>query len=231
MLLFPAGIDAKINASTPCIRTPLGSLSMTVHTSNGNVLDDKGVAVRVLPSGAFVYSSKNKHVEVEILQVVLPLPEPRFGVVDGYEAFVIRVRALESIDNLSIACRWTQLPVDATNGPESGECLDAQTWETSSTRVTIGTQDGETLAGRAKRGERLPAHLQTVFGLDTVIYLADGLSVPIPNLNQGELCQIHFIVAWAPQRINNDVATWLAVDREPEFILEQAGCADHLIFK
>jgi hypothetical protein len=223
--LFPAGTAANNKTRIPCICTPIGSLCVSVCAPIGNSVHGHNFTVRLLPSGAFVYECQAKQVEVEILLLVLPLPESRFGVVSGCEAAVVRLRAAESVGGLLIACRWEQTPSEATSGPENGENLDAHTWETSSTCVTIGTKDGEALAANASRDDWMPSRLKSVFSLDTVMHLADGLAVPIAGLERGELCQVHFIVAWSPPRVGEDVATWLAVDRRPDRILEQAGCA------
>jgi hypothetical protein len=56
------------------------------------------------------------------------------------------------------------------------------------------------------------------------------LAVPLPSLEAGEQCQVHFALAWSPTGRDGEdgersVATWLAVDQDAGSILEGAGCA------
>ena len=91
--------------------------------------------------------------------------------------------------------------------------------------ITLGTEDGEALAERARRGEGLPPRLAPrLDNLGLVEYTVAGLRVPLPPLLQGEVCQVGFTVAWAPWEPDR-LATWLAVDSPPHQLLAGSGCS------
>ena len=168
---------------------------------------------------------------VELLRASVRPRLPAGMQLDGCEAAVWRYRARSDGLALTLRCGWDILPEGADGGPESGQALDAQTWDVGSQSVTIGTEDSEWLAQRAARGLWMPQRLESE--LETadpypVTYLSDGLQITLPDLAQGEIGQVHFVVAWAKRLHEKDASTWFAVDMPPERILEQAGCIDVL---
>jgi len=142
--------------------------------------------------------------------------------VDGCIAALWRVVAGRGTGSIEIHCRWLSSPGEGD--PRSGESLHALTWIRAGIAVTMGTEDAETLAGRAAAGGLgLPQRLQSLFvEPDSIRYVADGLITVLPPLEAGEACEGHFVIAWGPE--TEDLATWMAVDQpHPELSLKVAG--------
>jgi hypothetical protein len=117
------------------------------------------------------------------------------------------------------------------DGGGSGEGWADYAWSDGSTVVAIGTEVAEGLGHRAARGDGLPRRLaEGLRGVDALAYRQDGFGVGIPSLEAGELCQVHFAIAWGPYRVpageyqgevNSDPT--LDTDLNARFILESAG--------
>jgi hypothetical protein len=152
--------------------------------------------------------------EIELL--IAELPTTRLdATVDGCVAAIWRVRASRSGESVRFECRWASEATYTDVGPESGQALDAQTWTGGNMRVTIGTLDPDALVDAAREGW-LPARWANLIDPNTVVYLSDGFDLVFPPLQAGEHCQAHFVVAWAPYpAAEEDVSTWLAVNRSP----------------
>lgn len=198
----------------PAITTPLGDVRLGA-TIEGVALGEPSAAARLSSPPGIVFSWERPAAQVELLIAALPATRPDAHV-DGCLAAVWRVRVVQPVHTLELECRWAPRAHYTEVGPESGEALDAQTWRGAQTRVTIGTLDCDALTTAARDG-LLPARWADQLGPGAVRYEPDGLVLALPAAEPGEQCQAHFIVAWAPQpEPEDDVATWLAVDRSPQ---------------
>lgn len=107
-------------------------------------------------------------------------------------------------------------------GPDTGECLFAQTWDTPLVKISMGTEDEECFKSRAYHNCWMPPRFEPLITLDWLLFLDNGLQVNFPPLQQNDCIQVQFIIAWVSQP-NNTVATWLAVDQFQKNIYQYAG--------
>jgi hypothetical protein len=138
---------------------------------------------------------------------------------------VWRVKSL--IDNLDCEFHAVLHPKETfkiEGGVNSGEGLEAFTWDNKLFNLSLGTQDGATLVHRSKINDRMPNCFDAEDEMsqhNIVQYLNNGINVPIPKIMKEELCQVHFAIAWA--KYNDDYSTWFAVDLNSKSILLNEG--------
>jgi hypothetical protein len=95
--------------------------------------------------------------------------------------------------------------------PETGECLDAQSWESEDTIVLSGTEDFETLE------KRLP---DTGLNLTTwPPFPDDGLHIVLPLLQANQKVSLHYIVASNALPEPKECSCWFAVDINHDEVL------------
>lgn len=100
------------------------------------------------------------------------------------------------------------LRIDAisTNGsPESGECLDAQSWDLDGGIMMLGTEDGESLQSRMDWSS---------FSIESgcpLSYLSDGFELSVNYIPPHVELDFHFVLAYSRVNLGDD-ATWFAVD-------------------
>jgi hypothetical protein len=212
----------------PVVDTPLGAICIAVE------IDDRRQSRR--PDFSYdldqnrhllIWEDNGLHAELLLIQFRPDLPSDLQ--IQECWAAVWRVQASENLGRCRFVAEWEDGYTWSEGGPESGEGLDAQTWWDVANMVTVGTQDGESLLRRAREGDHLPARWSTAESLgcsdpaclSLVEYGGSFLSVPLPEMRPGDLCQVHFVIAWSG--VDQDVATWFAVDQVPEVILRSAS--------
>lgn len=221
MLFQGSEVGHATAPSEPRIRTPFGEMASYAVMASLDTLSTLPDEQRVLSSGAEWRSWSTGSARAELLVAPYSPHLPEGRVVLGCQAILWRLRALTHVTRPTFACQWGDLPADADGGPDSGEGLDALTWQLNSARLSLGTEDGEYLRARATKGSLMPARLATELNASTVHYLADGLSVPLPSLQPSELVQLHFIVAWTSPGGPDLADTWFAVDQPASTVLTQ----------
>lgn len=163
------------------------------------------------------------HAEAVLLRPVNPFRE--MYPVAECRAFLWRVRLIQPVASLHFSCRLHANQL-LESGPDSGQFLDAQTWETENIRVTIGTHDDVILSSLAGKGDMLPPRYETPrpwpWEYLFVAYLPDGFNVTFTDAEASDEFQIHFAVAWSFDD-KEAVATWYAVDTDAERILAGVG--------
>jgi hypothetical protein len=178
-----------MNSSQHTIDTPLGRLQ-----------------VRTIGAG---------DVAINVIKPEIQLPHGMS--VSSTVAVLIHISALEPLANVRCECVWDDSPV--AGDPESGECLDAQSWDSNGYRVTIGTEDFEAL------GRRLP-FLGLTEAEYPVIYSDSGLTIVIPTVPKLTEFSLHFVIAWRSLPDPAEISTWIAVDI-PHSRLEEANKTLH----
>ena len=94
----------------------------------------------------------------------------------------------------------------ATKGcAESGEHLDAQSWELPIGFLMIGTEDGDVLNERMPWIETTPRDQHY-----PVEYLDNGFRLSLPYVPPSTLVEFHFVLAYNTVESDN-VAEWIAV--------------------
>ena len=229
--------DAK-----PEIVTPLGTLTLDAEFGGIVIGDLKTSSSYRLELDGYLFNWTLDGVIAELL-----LCRPRFTLPEGMSvtdcwAGMWRLRATAAAlpgERPEFSCRWEPGYQWTEGGPNSGEGLDAQTWENADALVTVGTADCDWLSGQAKRGLQ-PPRWTDILGwnysgitpdaatgrIDPVVYLGDGFRLVLPELSADETCQVQFVVAWAPNTGDErvDASTWYAVDQRPEDIVASAAC-------
>lgn len=233
--ILDTAADAK-----PEIVTPLGVLAFDAEFDGIIIGDLKTSSSYCLERSGYLLNWTIDGVVAELL-----LCRPRFTLPEGMSvtdcwAGMWRLRATTAATGPDecpeFSCRWEPGYQWTEGSPETGEGLDAQTWENVQTKVTVGTTDCEWLSGHAQQGI-LPHRWADMLGwnygettgkIDPITYLKDGIQVILPELNMGEMCQVQFVVAWSLSTGDEqaDVSTWYAADQRPEDILAGAGCEE-----
>ena len=162
--------------------------------------------------------SNSFEAELLICSPSLCLPDNMY--VEGCQAAVWRIVLHDKAFACDFYANWCNGFVWTDGGPNSGENLEAQTWESEEYEVSVGTQDGEMLQARAVNNELMPVEFNSCINpLALVKCTKTGLVVPIEQVFTNQICQIHFVVAWAPKK-QDDVSTWYAVDVSHRNILK-----------
>lgn len=147
--------------------------------------------------------------EVEVSAPILPAHLK----ISECRIFKWKIKATEDRSSFKAICKFEpNCKVDG--GPESGEHLDAQGWESEKHILSLGTDDGEYLNFRAEKNI-LPKRFatQNPDGLSWVNYVDNGLEIEVPDLLKNEYIELRFSIAWKEKEQNeNDVSTWFAVD-------------------
>jgi hypothetical protein len=139
-----------------------------------------------------------------VIKVIKPnIQLPPGMSVDQTVAILINLSASESLENVRAECIWDHSP--GAGDPESGECLEAQSWDSNGYRVTIGTEDFEALS------RRLP-FLAFTEAQYPVIYSDQGLAIDIPEVPKHKEFSLHFVIAWRLLPDPAEISTWVAVD-------------------
>lgn len=232
----------------PKIVTPLGTLTLDAEFDGILIGDLKPSATYQLERGGHLFRWTLDGFTAELLLCRPHFSLPAGMTVDDCWAGMWRLRTSVINERPEFSCAWRPDSLWTERGPESGEGLDAQTWEAGPVRVTVGTMDADWLSGHANRG-LLPIRWAELLGwgyggigadpdtgkIDPVVYLENGFRLVLPMLEAGEQCQVQFVVAWSGKPSGdgdadadadrNAVSTWFAVDRRPEEILAGVGCS------
>ena len=166
----------------------------------------------------FVWALPQCRVELALWRVVPELPEG-MRIAEGWIGHW-RVR-LEAASRLPLLrCSLADGDEGCEGSPESGENLDAKTWEDGRRRITIGTEDSEALGLRA--GGTLPSEwrepLHAFVGARSpegweypVRYEPDGVALVLPEAPGAQVCDFHHAVAWQDVGAGDKTSTWYAV--------------------
>lgn len=221
MLFDGVEVGRTTLATAPSFVTPFGELVTCAVAGELDTRRSVPAEQRLLPSGAEWRRWCTDSVVAEVLiGPYFPVLPPEMDVA-GCQAAVWRVQANRHVVEPALSCQWHILPAGAQGGPNAGESLDAQNWDIGKVTLSLGTEDGEYLAARAKQGLHVPGRLAPELHAGTVQYIDHGLRVPFSSLQPDEIVQVHFIVAWASHDQANRADTWFAVDQLPSALLRQ----------
>ncbi len=170
-------------------------------------------ATQSFPFGNILLSSVSSPAldNVLVIQRVAYKPVLPSGMaVDLVAAYRIALKLSEPVHSFSfdITIPACQAPGD-TN---SGEGLDAQSWDLDEARLMLGTEDGDALR---RRMPWLPSDEQS-YPID---YLSNGFRISIPYIAPNNNVGFHFVLAYN-QVDRGDDSEWFAVDVPHEKLCE-----------
>jgi hypothetical protein len=133
------------------------------------------------------------------------------------KAYVILVTLLPASEfrEIIVRCHWLDA-MQVVGDPESGQNLDAQTWQTNGWIVAIGTEDFEVLE------TRLPQCGFTERNYP-VRYHPHRIEVHTPSMQEDFPVTLHFVVAINPWPEPMESSAWFALDVPHDTVLTLAG--------
>jgi hypothetical protein len=209
----------------PAIETPAGTISFDIRIKGCSLSSQRTETICFqLENGALLarYSHKDYIAELLICEPAVRIPEHME--IDKAAAAVWRLRASNDLTDCVFNAEMN--PQGKDGWPESGEGLEAMTWENSGCKLTLGTEDGTVLVHRARMQDMMPDRFQAedeISQYQIVRCVPNGIAVPIPELRKGEICQVHFAAAWNRPREEGDAAAWFAVETDGRSILSSCG--------
>lgn len=133
--------------------------------------------------------------------------------VDIAAALVGQVSSIQAIHHFRFALQFaTSVP---TGLPESGESLDAQSFDIGGSRVMIGTEDGAAIASRLQWFPLSDANYP-------VRYLNNGFELAFECIPPNTILDFHFIIAYNARASENS-SEWFAVDVRHTSVLQLDG--------
>ncbi len=227
MKLFHSQFFKPCGSENLCVlATPLGNLALIVQDLlSKQTLNSGSRCFQHVSRAAKIYQSYSSTCILEVLHVDLASQQSLSSLKVTCEAMIVRLHCYSGPLSLRIALSWLPGSHWTASDVESGEGLAARTWTDEQVIASIGTEDVEYLASRARREIWMPHRFsQLLSNHEEIIQLAqEGVSVLPPSLENGDLLQVHFVVASARQNTDG-VSTWLAVDQRPSFLLDSADC-------
>ena len=217
------------------LQTPLGNIHLNAMIDGTEITGESPTNTHRLPSGGWLAGWHRKAFDLELLVCrplfTLPVDAPLTDCWAG----LWRLRANAMLDTCTFTAIWEVGYTWEEGGPNSGQFEYTKTWDDGQTEVSIGTDDGDFLAIRSRRGDGLPTEWESYFlsspnqfdwfWLQSVHIDVgnNGLAAPLPPLKAGGECQIHFAVAWSPKSPLG--ASGFAVARGASEILAGANCS------
>lgn len=222
MSLFPTHVGTRSSTQiAPMLDTPFGVVEFGVHLGDVRVDPDAATSFRSGEVARLVW--QHGGATAELLLAPYPLPEAGSADRAGVDcwAAVLRVYAERPLASVLFSCLWRAGATwTVAEGGASGEGLEAQRWSDGEQVVTIGTADAEALYQEAHGAGLLPAQwrerlrAEAEEARDLVQQSRAGFRLRLPGLEPGERAQVHYLLAWGPDQLE-EVLTWLAVGDTP----------------
>lgn len=196
---------------TPSIVTPLGTLSFNLITNELNLFHTD-YTVYTLSESSFLFLWESDYCTAKLLIHKFEYNLFDDHVVDENWISVLHMIAKTDLENIDFEAHFRPISVSLKGWPNSGEYLEAITFDDEKIYVTIGTEDGEVLVHRSRNGMNYPSGLKQflqnkkIDPLGFIKYFDNGLVIPIPFIPNGQLLELHFTLSWGP----DEYATWEA---------------------
>lgn len=172
---------------------------------------------------------------IKVREFKLPNPIYNGDKIRNSIGWSIQIESLkENKEQLIFHCRFKE-PIKGYMA--TGEHLDAlQFVKNSNYDLHIGTEDSESFMWRADIENYMPKRFfnllrnkhQDYADKHFTEYLENGFQTKLPKLIEGELIRFHFLIAESEKPNEDDVRTWLAVEKrieEVEQIIENEKVA------
>lgn len=148
-----------------------------------------------------IFAESNGHIELGLGD--LPTLLLNGMKVEKVVACVLRVHSIGQNTDIHFSAHLENAPNEGS--PETGECLDCQTWESEKWAMSVGTEDQEALNGR------LPE-----LGISEMPYPIDyapfDIKLRLNGLKLKKPTTFHFIIAYKRLLDDRECSTWFAVD-------------------
>lgn len=203
------------------IETPLGRVESHVLVNDSIVTSDIRQPYALTTTGRTV-QWQFPVCNIELIVTRPALIQTYWTRITDCWAYLWRVQVNEPFDSLEFVSILRMLE-PLSGGPDPGEHLAAQTWDSQHYTISLGTEGGDALYNRAQRNDWLPqrylAQATEWYELPFVEYLPDGLSIKLTCLEAQDLVQAQFVTAWAPEDAES-AAAWSVVDLDTRHILQ-----------
>uniref|UniRef100_UPI003D6A4A65 hypothetical protein n=1 Tax=Lewinella sp. TaxID=2004506 RepID=UPI003D6A4A65 len=168
---------------------------------------------------------KYKDGEIKIREFTLPNQIHNGDKIDNSIEWAITMKATnDNESSIRIRCGFKDQIIGFS---DTGEHLDAlQFIKNEKYQLHIGTEAPESIMWRAKEENAMPSRFFTMLKNAKrdyaekafTHYESNGFVTKYPNLKKDELIQFHYLIAASELQNENDVRTWLAVERRIEEI-------------
>ena len=215
MLFTTIALPPTSPADALTLKTPLGSMVFSIH-ANQVLLTPEESRCFSFPDGGLLYQWRNHYFDLELLFCLNPVVVPTGYVLDRCWGVFLRANARESLELIFCGKRSETGGEGFAGGGDTGECLEAMTWDDGKTTVSLGTGDDEFLYQQC--GESLPERWRQMLpqnnGTSKFVRPISnrGIEIVPPRLAGGEYCELGFAVAWGGPYDRERPATWFAVD-------------------
>ncbi len=205
-------------------QTPLGTINISIKPSKSENFHKIPINKVLKHKNALLHVVDLEGLFLEIIKLQITPAIPKDMQIEECIAYLIRFKCLKKFQ-LEFMCTLEFENDILEAEPEPGHRLIAQSFEYKNTRLTIGTEDEESLEDRrAKHHTWMPHRLFTdhLISYENVVCIKNGIKVVLPPF-QGESGQIQFVISWSRVKSNDSHSTWFAVDTPFEEILKQVS--------
>jgi hypothetical protein len=226
-MLFPGPWQPISRKRLPAVATPLGVFHLDLQIA-GMSLNSDDWQVYSLPHGPQLFVSMTGLFSAALLLTPVHPELPEGLQITASYAAMWRIRAERFLADYAVSCRWTPESEHLPGSPCNGQGLEAQEWSDGQTSLTLGTQNLWAMLAYQGSGGVVPPHwAETVWSERSeesrfAEHLPDGFVVRPLALQSGEVVQIQFVLAWAPEP-DGDTACWFAVDLPPSQVISAIG--------
>lgn len=210
---------------TKCLKnkfeTPLGNIFLDIEVDKSKLSNMDYSICKHYNNDVYITGWYTDRLEAELLMCKPKINLPPDLIVEDCNVGIWRLKTKGNNQSCSFIAKWEDGYKWVDGGIDSGEGLEAQTWDNENFEITLGTQDEETLISREYNKYMIPLKFDTTINKEiAVIHKLNGIVIQNFGLLPNKIHQIHFAVAWAKKEPDN-VSTWYAVDLEPTEILKE----------
>jgi hypothetical protein len=159
--------------------------------------------------------------------------------VESSNGWIWKITKINDVkEQLRIELKLNDAAAGTTGSVQSGEFLDALTFENETQQLSLGTEDNEVMQIRARENDWMPARLEKALKLwepgtpAFTNYTETGFESFIPELLENERIYLHFLAAGNSRKKSTDYpdeddgSTWYAVDQPKKNLLKWLNILD-----
>jgi hypothetical protein len=159
--------------------------------------------------------------------------------VESSHGWIWKITKINDVkEHLRIELKLNNADTGIIGSVQSGEFLDAITFENETQHLSLGTEDNEVMQIRARENDWMPARLEKALkiwepGTPTFTnYTESGFESFVPELLENERIYFHFLAAGNSRKKSadypdeDDGSTWYAVDQPKKNLLKWLNILD-----